>query len=318
MVGILDSVDQRTQLVGENRLELLTFTLRGRQVYAINVFKVQEVVALPKITIIPQSHTVVIGVTYLRGHVIPVIDLSEAIGKRPLGVEGNRNIVVTEYNRTVQALLVSGVDRIVKLNWEEVLPPPAVSGRENFLTAITKIDDDIVEIIDVERVLAQIMPYDTSISDDIFDEELADKTEEYQMEVLLVDDSTTALKQAKETLEVLGLKVITETDGLKALGLLQKWRDEGIDLNKKLLMVITDAEMPEMDGYTLTAEIRSDPVLSSLFIVLHTSLSGAFNQAMIQKVGCDEFISKFQPNRLAEVVQSRIRQVVAERELSDQ
>ena len=156
MSSILSSVDARTNLVGENRLELLLFNLGGTQKFAINVFKVQEVMRLPKLTLIPDRHPVVRGVTHLRGQTVPGVDLRHAIKMGPLKqVEGEEaTIIVTEYNLTVQAFLVGGVDRIVNMNWNEILPPPGGAGRQHYLTAITRVDDRIVEIIDVEKVLA--------------------------------------------------------------------------------------------------------------------------------------------------------------------
>lgn len=305
MSNLLKSVDSRTNLVGRNRLELLTFHLKGSQTFAINVFKVQEVQKLPRLTVLPQSNSVVVGVTTVRGETIPVIDLSLAIGRSAIPQDDNATMIVTEYNRSVQAFLVGSVDRIVNLNWEEIMPPPSGTGRDNFLTAITRVDDRIVEIIDVEKVLASVIDFDTAISKDVLDEDVRKFAK--GMEILLVDDSRLAIEQASATLKQLGLKVIVETDGLKALKRLQGWRDEGIDVCKKLLMVITDAEMPEMDGYRLTTEIRSDPALKDLHIVLHTSLSGNFNHAMVKKVGCDGFLSKFQPDKMAEEVQAHVR-----------
>ena len=107
----------------------------------------------------------------------------------------------------------------------------------------------------------------------------------------------------------LDLQLHVATDGLKALRMLQGWADAGEDLNERLLMVITDAEMPEMDGYRLTTEIRKDPRLKDLYVVLHTSLSGNFNKAMVEKVGCDGFLSKFQPDQLVEVVRNRLQRL---------
>ena len=115
------------------------------------------------------------------------------------------------------------------------------------------------------------------------------------------------LSQVKETVGQLGLRILTCRDGATALRQLKKWADDGVDVTRKLVMVITDAEMPEMDGYRLTREIREDPRLKDLYVVLHTSLSGTFNKAMVQKVGCDDFLSKFEPDKLAQVVQDRIR-----------
>lgn len=305
MAGILDSVDQRTQLVGENRLEILMFRLAGRQLFAINVFKVQEVLQMPKLTLMPHRHRFVCGVVNLRGQTLPVIDLSQAIGMRPQVPDARSTIIVTEYNRSVQAFLVGGVDRIINLNWESILPPPGGAGRQHYLTAITKVEEQLVEIIDVEKVLAEIVPYNAKISS----ERLADPLLEHARgrEVLLVDDSSVALAQLRETLSQLGMKMHVASDGLKGLQLLKQWADAGEVLTDKLLMVFTDAEMPEMDGYRLTTEIRQDPRLKDLYVVLHTSLSGSFNEAMVKKVGCDNFLSKFQPDKLVDVIRERLR-----------
>ncbi|MGQ7818509.1 chemotaxis protein [Metapseudomonas furukawaii] len=305
MAGILDTVDQRTQLVGENRLEILMFRLSGRQLFAINVFKVQEVLQMPKLTLIPQRHPVVCGVVNLRGQTLPVIDLSQAIGMRPLVPDERSTIIVTEYNRSVQAFLVGGVDRILNLNWESILPPPGGAGRQHYLTAITKVDDQIVEVIDVEKVLAEIVPMSTRVSADRLDNPLLQMA--VGREVLLVDDSSVALTQLRETLSQLGMRMHMASDGLKALKMLKAWADSGIDMSEKLLMIFTDAEMPEMDGYRLTTEIRNDARLRDLYVVMHTSLSGSFNDAMVKKVGCDNFLSKFQPDRLVDVVLDRLK-----------
>lgn len=311
MSNLLKSIDSRTKLVGENRLELLMFRLKSQQIFAINVFKIQEVVQVPPLREMPHSHPAICGAAYLRGRAIPVIDLNVAIGRSPLAKDDSCNLIVTEYNQSIQGFLVGPVDRIINLNWEEILPPPKASGKEHFLTAFTRVNDVIVEILDVERVLADIIPPTTQVTEGIIQEDLKSLVGDKQLEILSVDDSRTARRQIIETVENLGLNVsvITAHDGLQGLTMLQGWADEGIDVNEKLLMVITDAEMPEMDGYRMTHEIRSNPKLEDLHIVMHTSLSGSFNEAMVDKVGCNGFLSKFRPDALATVVQERIRQV---------
>lgn len=307
MSKLLDSVDQRTQLVGENRLELLMFRLAGRQLFALNVFKIQEVLQVPPLTALPHSDPHIVGVTHLRDQTISVIDLSAAIGGRPLRDHENCNLIVTEYNRTVQAFLVGAVDRIVNLNWDIILPPPKGSGRHHFLTAITRLNEEIVEILDVERVLAEIIPYETAVSESVVDQELVDYATTHDVQILMADDSSTAYRQASGTMKNIGIETIYRQDGLKLLQFLKEETARGVDVPKQYLMLITDAEMPEMDGYRLTLEIRSDPALQDLHIILHTSLSGNFNKAMVKKVGCDDFLSKFQPDELAEKVQSHLR-----------
>lgn len=312
MSSVLSSVDQRTQLVGENRLELLMFNLNSRQTFAINVFKVKEVLKLPPLAVLPGSHPSITGVATLRGVSVPVIDLRKAIGFPPGEETGDGNLIITEYNRSIQGFLVGEVKNIVNTAWTEIQPPPRTVGPANYLTAITKVTEGdqvkLVEIIDVEKVLAEIIDYDVTISDDILDRSLLSHLT--GKKILIVDDSSTARNQVKATLSQLGVEIIECYDGAMALSLLKQWCDEGIDLYDQLLMMITDAEMPEMDGYKLTHEVRNDPRMKSLFITLNTSLSGSFNDAMVAKVGCDRFISKFQPDRLVEVVQDRMKELL--------
>ncbi len=305
MASVLDTVDQRTQLVGENRLEILMFRLERGQIFAINVFKIQEVQVMPKLTMLPNSHPCVVGVTHARGVTIPVIDLGQAIGMPPLSDRENCNIIIAEYNMTVQAFMVKSVDHIINMNWEDIMPPPKGAGRDHYLTAITKVNDKIVEVIDVEKVLQEIAPCNTAISEGVLQEDI--QTLAAGLDVFAVDDSTVGLAQVKETVEQIGLTVTSARDGAQALALLKQIADEGVDMMKRFVLVITDAEMPEMDGYRFTTEIRNDPRLKDLHVILHTSLSGAFNQAMVEKVGCDNFLSKFEPDKLAAAVQEQVR-----------
>ncbi|EOG1391730.1 chemotaxis protein CheV [Vibrio cholerae] len=315
MSGVLNTVDQRTNLVGENRLELLLFSLNSRQIFAINVFKVKEVIKVPLLTKMPGSHPHITGVASLRGEPVPVIDLRSAIGFPPRRAQDTeQNLIITEYNRTIQGFLVGQVRNIINTAWTEIQPPPKSAGRANYLTAITHVKEQgsytqIVEIIDVEKVLAEIVHYDVSISEEVLDHELLNNMT--GRSVLIVDDSSTARNQVKDTLSQLGLNIIECRDGLEALNLLKSWCDQGKNIYKELLMMITDAEMPEMDGYKLTYEIRNDPRMKDLYITLNTSLSGSFNEAMVQKVGCNRFISKFQPDLLVQVAQERLREVLS-------
>lgn len=308
MGGVLASVDSRTRLVGQNRLELLMFKLHSEQLFAINVFKVQEVLILPQLTSLPGHHPFVEGIAHLRGQAVPVINLAQAVGMPRLKPTPESTIIVSEYNSTVQAFLVGGVDRIVNLNWEAIMPPPRTTGRQHYLTAITKLDEKIIEIIDVEKILAEINPYSINLDDTNIKTEVLEAAK--NMEVLMVDDSPTAISQVKQTLNHLGITVHTETNGRKGLDFLKSLSASGANVPEKLLMLITDAEMPEMDGYSLTTEVRKDEKLKDLYVVLHTSMSGNFNKAMVKRVGCDDFLSKFQPKQLVELVERRIAEKI--------
>lgn len=303
MAGILDSVNQRTQLVGQNRLELLLFKLHGPQIYGINVFKVKEVLQCPKLTSIPHSHPVVRGVAHIRGGTIPIMDMGMATGLPAVPEQQipNSFIIITEYNRKTQGFLVGGVERIVNMNWEEIHPPPKGAGRENYLTAVTRIDNRLVEIIDVEKILSEVAPVEERIDSGLIEKAQARQVSQSRT-VLVVDDSMVARRQIQNCLQAIGLDVVLRNDGLQALNYLRSLVENGDDLRSHIAMMISDVEMPEMDGYTLTTHCKNDPRLAGLYIMLHTSLSGVFNKAMVEKVGANDFMAKFSPDELAERV----------------
>ncbi|QEY59276.1 chemotaxis protein CheV [Pseudomonas sp. C27(2019)] len=309
MASVMDSVNQRTQLVGKNRLELLLFRLNGPQLYGINVFKVREVLQCPQLNSMPKSNPIVRGVASVRGRIIPVLDLSLATANQALSSAHEGFVVITEYNMRELGFLVSGVDRIVNLNWEEIHPPPKGAGNDHYLTAVTRVDDSLVEIIDVEKVLAEVSPS----SEDILTGSLTEQVRisALSKKILIVDDSSVARKQVLNCLQAVGVEVVALNDGRAAYEYLLSMLEAGEDPASELLMMISDIEMPEMDGYTLTTAIRSDPKLKDLHILLHTSLSGIFNTAMVKKVGADDFLAKFRPDDLVDLVVARIKAVDA-------
>ncbi|GAA6134897.1 chemotaxis protein CheV [Oceaniserpentilla sp. 4NH20-0058] len=306
MAGVLDSVDQRTQLVGENRLELLLFRLAGPQIYGINVFKVKEVLQCPPLTILPKSHRVVIGVAHIRSGTIPIMDMGLATGNTSVGDPKDCFVIITEYNTATQGFLVSGVERIVNMNWEEIHPPPKGTGRDHYLTAVTEVEEKLVEIIDVEKILAEVSPMEESISEEILESSRSD-THQEAPKVLIADDSKIARKQVSKCLEALGIEVTAMNDGRQALDHLRDMVASGVTPSDHYAMMISDIEMPEMDGYTLTTAVRNDPAMNKMHIILHTSLSGVFNQSMVQKVGANDFIAKFNPDVLAAKVAEQVK-----------
>jgi len=310
MAGVMDSVNQRTQLVGQNRLELLLFRLGGQQLYGINVFKVKEVLQCPALSAIPGRSPVVRGVAHIRGGTLPIMDMNLAIGRRELPDVRECFVIITEYNRTAQGFLVRAVERIVNMNWGDIHPPPKGAGKEHYLTAVTQVDGQLVEIIDVEKILAEVSPAREGISAGVFEDGVAERV--VKKHVLIIDDSTIARKQIQRVVEAMGIKTTVKKDGLEAFNYLQDMLAQGKDPYSELLMVICDIEMPEMDGYTLTAEIRNNPALKDLYIMLHTSLSGVFNEAMVKKVGANDFLAKFHPDELASCVNDYILSVTGE------
>ncbi|WP_395344378.1 chemotaxis protein CheV [Ningiella sp. W23] len=301
MSGILDSVNQRTQLVGQNRLELLLFRLNSKQRFGINVFKVREVLQCPPLTSIPKLNSLVRGVAHIRGKTLSVIDLSMATGGSRIEDLTTAFIIIAEYNRSVQGFLVGSVERIINTNWDAIMPPPTGTGKASYLTAVTEVDDELIEILDVEKILNEISPLSTEVSNDIADN--VDVSKSDGKIIFIADDSSVARNQVKKALNTLGLEIESAKNGAEALKRLKELAAETGDVTDKVGIIVSDIEMPEMDGYTLTAEIKNTPELSRLHVVLHTSLSGVFNQAMVTKVGADDFIAKFHPDELASSVQ---------------
>ncbi|ASG66305.1 chemotaxis protein CheV [Idiomarina sp. X4] len=310
MASILDSVNQRTQMVGQNRLELLLFRLTGKQRFGINVFKVREVLPCPKLTAMPNRNPLVRGIAHIRGQAISIIDLSMATGGPAITDIENRFVIISEYNRTVQGFLVGGVDRIMNINWEDVMPPPKGAGRDAYLTAVTEIENELVEIIDVERILADIVPINSDVSEEVANAEINVAKED--LTILITDDSSVARNQIKRALQSLGIHLEVRKNGKEALEYLKdKAKELGGSAHTHVPVIVSDVEMPVMDGYTLTAEVKADPDLRDIHVILHTSLSGVFNQAMVKKVGADDFIAKFHPDELATAVQKWLNTVVA-------
>lgn len=313
MSGILDTVNLRTQMVGQNRLELLLFGLETDQAYGINVFKVREVLQCPELTEVPRQTTAIKGMAHIRGETIPVLDLSEAIGRTQVPKEQQQAcfLIVAEYNKRTLAFLVRRVDRILNTHWDQIMAPPAEIGVENYLTAVFEHENKLIEILDVEQILADLYPMSTKVSDELATTEVKHKAQEYH--VLCVDDSSVARNQMQRSLEDLGVKVSLCNNGKIAWDLLSDLADKGHDVSEVFLMLISDIEMPEIDGYTLAAMVREDPRMERMHIVLHSSLSGGFNVSMVKKVGADGFLAKFNPDDLAGVVIDRIKQYDARR-----
>jgi two-component system chemotaxis response regulator CheV len=300
---LIRRIDQRTRLAGHNRLALLLFRLGGRQLFGVNVFKVLEVLKRPPVHALPHTRPPLLGVADVRQRSVPVLDLGRAIGHPEAAQTACDHLIVTEFNRSVQGFLVSSVERIVNIAVEDVQPPPDVSD-SSYLTAITRYHDELIQIIDVEKVLAETS---TSPGRPALARSLPKLVTSAR--VLVVDDSRVARGQIQQVLESLGLTCELLADGRQALDHLRELAARGTPPSTIYPMVISDIEMPHMDGYTLTTEIRRDPKLADLYVLLHTSLSGVFNNAMVERVGANAFVPKYSPDELAARVLERLGSV---------
>lgn len=300
MSNVLDGINQRTQLVGKNRLELLMFRLGDGELYGINVFKVREVIRCPKLTTVHSSHAVVRGVANVRNHTLSVMDLGLAIKGPAVDQSEESYVIITEFNRSIQGFMVSSVEHIVNLKWEDVRLPPAGTDTDSYINAVTTVNGKLVQLIDVEQVLTEVVGTPEMVSSSITE---AVSIEEDQIRhIMVVDDSRVARNQISSALEQIGVKCTTFNNGVLALEQLQAWSQSDTPINNRIAMVISDIEMPEMDGYTLTSEIRRDPCLKDLYVLLHSSLSGVFNETMVKKVGANRFVPKFSADELVKVI----------------
>ncbi len=300
MAKWMAEIDQRTNLAGANKMELLMFHLGTEEIYGINVFKIREVMQMPSVTRIPDSDPRILGLVNLRGENVALIDLAQAIGLGPMPLEGAK-LIIAEYNDNKQGFLVGGVDRIIRMSWERIQVPPAMvqSSRHGSVTAVTKLEDGrMVLILDVEKVLAELHPRadDEVLVGIEMVKELAGKR------VLIADDSVVARKQIMKTLERLGMKWEETQTGKEALTRLQELTEvaegAGQTIYDFLDGVITDIEMPEMDGFSLTKHIREDTRMQGLPILMHSSLSGNCNIEKGKSLGVTDYVTKFQPVEL--------------------
>ena len=301
---MLESVDARTRLAGSNKMEILLFSLGTSEVFGINVFKVKEVTKTPAITRTPNMPQGVEGVISLRGRIVPVVSLGKLVridGANSANGGLGDIMMMVEYSRHVLGFLVHSVDRIIRVDWDKVKAPDAVlAGDEGLVTAITELTDGrLVSILDVEQIL-----------EDTFGETLVTDVQaletDQELTVFFVDDSVVARKKIVEVLEKMNVRHKQASNGVEAL---EKLRSEaaaavqaGVALSERIRLIMVDAEMPEMDGYVLTRELKADNRFDGIPVVMHSSLSSEANKAMGKSVGVDAYVAKFDGHFLAETL----------------
>jgi len=322
MSELFKNIDARTRLAGTNKLEILLFTLGvdprtgRRETFGINVFKVREVMRTPEITAAPEMPGSVQGMVSLRGALVPVVDLARYVG---VGLDSRRDImIVTEYNGHTQGFLVEAVDTILRLDWSQMRVPPDMltANLGGLVTAVTELaDKKLVMMLDVEKVLSE-----TTTQDDQHLFKGIEPLEGTQHTVYFADDSSVARKQIERTLDVLGVPYVGSLNGRMAWEELQKAAHHaqatGRKVSELVSLVLTDVEMPEMDGYMLTRAIKSDPRFAGIPVIMHSSLSGMSNQQLGQSVGVDEYVPKFEPQRLAATLRRLLDRQVSPAEAS--
>ncbi|MFW3896301.1 chemotaxis protein [Pseudomonas putida] len=283
-----------SQKTRADSLSLLLFTLRSGKLMAINLLKVSEIIPCPPLTRLPEAHPHVKGVATLRGNSLPVIDLSRAIGERPLADPDGGCLIVTDISRSKQGLHVQAVARIVHCKSTDIRPPPYGSGEKSFITGVTRIDDTLVQVLDIEKVIHTITPAQHQEAPAQISEE--DAAILKATNILVVDDSQVALQQSVYTLRGLGLECHTARSAKDAIAVL-------LDLQgteQEIDVVVSDIEMSEMDGYSFTRTLRETPDFQHLYVLLHTSLDSAMNSEKAKAAGANAVLTKFSSPELTD------------------
>ena len=315
MKSVQQEVDERTNLAGTNKFELLLFRLGGdasgnhSELFGINVFKVREIVAMPQITAVAGAPQHMLGVVNLRGQVIPVIDLPAVVGCTPK--TGLNIILVTEYARTTQAFAVEAVEDIVRLDWNQVLSAES-SNADGMVTSIARLDGEVdnsrlAQVLDVETILRNLMPPEDNLNAETIGPKVTIKPGSI---ILAADDSVVARSLIEQGLAAMGVPYIMTKTGKEALerlrALAHDAQVEGKPITDKVAVVLSDLEMPEMDGFTLTRQIKQDERLRHVPVVIHSSLTGQANEDHARNVGAEGYVSKF----VAEELGAAIRKAV--------
>ena len=311
-------IDERANLALSNKFELLLFRL-GKdaqddktELFGINVFKLREIIPMPAVTKAAGMKSPLLGVANIRDQIIPVIDLPAIAGCKP--ETGLNLLLITEYARSTQAFAVESVDNIVRLDWSQVHTAEAgVSSRSN-ITSIACIDGDkqgnnLALVLDVEQILYDIIPASRGPQ--------AEKSRINNFNLkpgavaIVAEDSKVARTMLEQGLKEMGIPALLHTTGKEAWEKIKVMADEaqaeGKAIDDKIALVLTDLEMPEMDGFTLTRNIKRDARLQHIPVVIHSSLSGSANEEHVRKVGANAYVAKFEINELSSAIQQVLK-----------
>ncbi len=286
---------------GTNELEIVEFFIEEENLdgtvysgfYGVNVAKVLEIIRLPQITEMPEaSHPCLLGAFNLRTRIVPLIDLSVWLGKT-MAQTSSPKVIVTEFNYVTNSFLVSGVNRIHRLSWEQVEPPGnhLAHYSDGSITGVVKFEDRIVLLLDMEKIIADLNP---SLGLQLSEEEPGRNEGEKTVKVLFADDSSMIRKTLSKGLQQAGFEVTVVSDGKQAWEQLLSLKEQAQDapITDFINVIISDIEMPVMDGHNLTKRIKSDPVLKELPVLLFSSLITEALRHKGESVGADDQIAK--------------------------
>ena len=290
MTSSLDEALQRSNLSQSNQMEMLTFRLTDNQLYGINVFKIIEIIECPnRVDRMPNAHPAVKGALNFRGNALAVIDLSEAVGLPSKDFHNElAYIIICEYNRTLTAFIIHAPDTLLTRSWSDIHKPEGVSALS--LVAIAYADSgEAIMLLDIESILADVVGIERDLSSVAMIESEGKGNGRH---VLVVDDSRTAIMLLQSVLDKMGFTNTALMSADKALEYLGNESGQ-VDL------VISDIEMPGMDGFTFTRTLRENSNFKHLKVILHSSMSNPSNRIKAEQAGADKFVAKFDPDSLS-------------------
>jgi len=300
-------MDDKTLKVGSNELELVDFRLYKKElnggiyegVYGINVAKVREIIKMPELTELPGSEDYIEGIFDLRGVVVPVVDLAKWMGiKVPDENEApiKKRAIITEFNNILIGFIVHDAKRIRRISWADIEPAQFGVGQgkldKSKITGITRIENgEILLILDLESIVEEMGFFEANLDADL------EAIEKFSGMVLLVDDSATARRIEKDALEKMGFEVVEATNGEEGLQKLEEiYSIYGENVKDKLKLILSDVEMPKMDGYHMAAKIHADERFKDVPLIFSSSISDAFSDIRGKAVGAEGYLVKFDSN----------------------
>lgn len=276
---------------------LLLFKLSAHQSFALGTLKIREIVPYQPLTQLPNADSNILGAASIRGQTLSIIDMAAAVGYPPICDDEKHDcvIIITDCSRQHVGFLVRKIERIIECNWKNIDPPPSSLGHKTYITGITRFDNTLIQLLDIELLLSQIFPDNDDHAVEITGVQKGLLQNEH---ILLVDDSAVARKQLENALTRIDVPFKVCKNGNDALQVMKKCAEK----EEPITILVSDIEMPGLDGYELTFEVRSFKEIADVYIILHTSLSSEMSVDRAQQVGANEALTKFAAQSLIDAM----------------
>lgn len=299
-VSRMNYSNQRTQ--GESStemIEILLFTLGGPETFGLNVFKIREVTEISQVTQIPGQQGAMDGVISLRGQVLPVVSLGDAIGMS--NGDQNTKLIISEFASRSVAFAVTNVDKIIRVPWSDVKPPQQYDSEKGAVFGVVMLENgSLVSLVDIESVCHRVLP----------EKDLSTVSTGFELHnagpVFFVDDSIVARRKISEVLDTMGLQHSHAVNGVEAeqklLAIASSAEQSDSRIQDRVSLVLVDEEMPIMDGCTLTRKLKSDPRFKNIPIIMYSSLTSEENARRGIDAGVNIYVKKFDSTSLSNAI----------------